>query len=331
MRAMVLEEYGAGYQFVEHDIVLPVPGPGEVRIKVAGSSFNPIDNKITQLGGELAFAPDLPAVLGMDVSGTVEAVGAGVTRFRVGDPVFGCAGGIKGIPGALAEYMVADQWLIAPAPQTMDLVDAAALPLVVLTAWLGLFDKAAIRRGQMLLVHGGAGGVGHMAVQLGVHIGAEVFATVSSPDKAAVVEALGGTPVYYRESAVAEYVAECTGGDGFDVIFDTVGGNVLDQSFAAAALGGQVISTATRSSHDLSLMHARSLSLHVVFMLLPMITGQGRELHGEVLTNMSALVDEGALAVLIDEQVFSFRDIAEAHRYWKGGSALGKILLTVSD
>ncbi|MCJ2163471.1 MULTISPECIES: zinc-binding dehydrogenase [unclassified Pseudodesulfovibrio] len=329
MKAMLLERYGADYAFAEHEVPCPEPGPGEVLIKVAGTSLNPIDNKIVTLGQALPFAPELPALLGMDVSGTVEALGQGASRFRAGERVFGCAGGLKGLPGALAEYMVADQRLLARAPECMELEDAAAMPLVAITAWLALFGKASVSRGQRLLVHGGAGGVGHMAVQLGTHVGAEVFATVSSPDKAAVVEALGGIPIDYRAMDVPRYVDEFTAGVGFDVVFDTVGGVTLDQSFAAARTGGQVVSTVTRSTHDLSPLHAKSLSLHVVFMLLPMITGLGRSLHGEILSNLSALVDEDALAVLIDERRFNFRDIEQAHRYWEKGEALGKICVTV--
>jgi len=329
MKAMLLEHYGADLSFAPHEVSRPEVGPGEVLIKIAGTSLNPIDNKIAILGEALAFAPELPAILGGDASGVVTSVGAGVTRFREGDRVFGCIGGVRGLSGALAEYAVADHRLLAPAPQCMDLADAATLPLVATTAWLALFDKAHLKRGQRLLVHGGAGGVGHIAVQLGVHIGAEVYATVSSPDKGAIVEALGGTPIDYNEMDVDAYVAEYAGSHGFDVVFDTVGGATLDRSFDAARIGGQVVSTVTRSTHDLSPLHAKSLSLHVVFMLLPLLTGEGRELHGEVLANMSALVDEDALAVLINEKRFAFEDIAEAHRYWAQGRAVGKIAISV--
>ncbi|MBG0789676.1 MAG: zinc-binding dehydrogenase [Desulfovibrionaceae bacterium] len=331
MKAMLLEEYGAEHRFAEHDVDAPVPGPGEVLVRVAGSSFNPIDNKMATLGNLLSFAPASPALLGMDVSGEVIATGKGATRFQPGDHVMGCAGGVVDIPGALAQYMAADERLLAPAPACMDLADAACLPLVSITAWLGLFGKASLARGQTLLVHGGAGGVGHMAVQLGAHIGAEVCATVSSPEKGLVVEALGGTPINYRETRVEEYVDAHTGGRGFDVVFDTVGGIVLDQSFTAAKTGGQVVSTVTRSSHDLSLLHTKSLSLHVVFMLLPMITGEGRELHGEILANVSGLVDEDALAVLIDDRRFDFREVGDAHRHWERGRASGKISLVPAD
>ncbi|MGL1861681.1 MAG: zinc-dependent alcohol dehydrogenase family protein [Pseudodesulfovibrio sp.] len=331
MKAMLLEEYGDQYAFVEHEMERPIPSPGQVLIKVAGSSLNPIDNKIVTMGDQLAFAPPLPALLGMDVSGVVEDVGAGMSRFQVGDRVFGCAGGLGSLPGALAEYMVVDERLIARAPVHMELADAAVLPLVSITAWLALFEKASIKERQTLLVHGGAGGVGHVAVQLGVHAGAEVFATVSSDTKASIVENLGGVPINYRDVPVDKYVEVATDGDGFDVVFDTVGGPTLDASFEAAARGGQVISTVTRSTHDLSLLHAKSLSLHVVFMLLPMLTGDGRALHGQILSEIANLVDEDKLAVLMDEKQFAFTEIADAHRYWASGDALGKISITVAD
>ncbi|MFH1913785.1 MAG: zinc-dependent alcohol dehydrogenase family protein [Pseudomonadota bacterium] len=331
MKAMVLERYGDDYAFAERELPRPEPGEGEVLVRVAGSSLNPIDHKIATLGTALAFAPELPAVPGMDVSGTVETVGPGVTRLRPGDRVFGCAGGLGDMPGALAEFMVADQALLAPAPQCMDLVDAAALPLVSITAWLALFERARLSAGQTLLVHGGAGGVGHIAVQLGVHAGAEVCATVSGNGKADVVEALGATPIDYRATPVDDYVAGLTGGRGFDVVFDTVGGAVLDASFRAAAPGGQVVSISTRSSHDLSTMHARGLSLHVVFMLLPLITRQGRAAYGRILEEVAALVDDDVLAVLLDERRFHFTEIAGAHRHWASGCALGKVSLVVEE
>ncbi|MDC0336155.1 zinc-dependent alcohol dehydrogenase family protein [Pseudodesulfovibrio sp.] len=331
MKAMVLEKYGDSYAFVQRDVKTPSPSPGQVLIKVVGSSVNPIDNKIVTLGNELAFAPALPAILGMDVSGIVEETGSGMSRFYPGDRVFGCAGGLGFLPGALAEYMVVDERLIAPAPVQMDLADAATVPLVSITAWIGLFTRASLKEGQKLLVHAGAGGVGHMAVQLGVHAGAEVYATVSSDAKAAVVEEMGGIPINYNDIPVDKYVKTATDGEGFDVVFDTVGGKNLDASFKAAAKGGQVVSTVTRSVHDLSIMHAKGLSLHVVFMLLPMLTGEGRALHGQILTEVAGLVDEGKLAVLLDEARFEYTQIAAAHRHWASGDALGKISIIVSS
>ncbi|WP_419786990.1 zinc-binding dehydrogenase [Pseudodesulfovibrio sp.] len=329
MKAMMLERYGEDFSFALRDVERPEPRPGEVLIKVVGSSFNPIDNKIATMGDKLGFAPELPAVPGMDVSGVVADIPHSMSKFQPGDRVFGCAGGLVNMPGALGEYMVADERLLAHAPKCMDLAEAAALPLVSITAWLALFERARIKPCRTLLVHGGAGGVGHVAVQLAQHAGAKVFATVSSDDKAAVVESLGATPIPYREMAVADYVAECTDGEGFDVVLDTVGGACLDQSFEAAAIGGQVVSTSTRATHDLAAMHAKGLTLHVVFMLLPLMTGDGRPLYGRILHEIAGMVDDDHLAVLLDSHRFDYTEVAEAHRYWASGEALGKILVTV--
>ncbi len=181
-----------------------------------------------------------------------------------------------------------------------------------------------------MLVHGGTGGVGHMAVQLGVHAGAKVFVAVSSTQKAAVVETLGGTPVLYHDEGVMQYVADFTFGQGFDVVFDTVGGANLDSSFQAAKVDGKVVTTDARSMQDLNPLQAKSLSLHVVNMLLPLLTGEGRILHGQILKEVACLVDADKLAVLIDEKQFSFTDIAQAHRHWESGDSLGKISVRVS-
>lgn len=327
MKAMILQSYGDGYDFIQQEIPRPEPGPGEVLIKVAGTNFNPIDNKIATLGDQLGFAPKLPAVLGMDVSGVVESVGEGVDVFKPGDAVYGCAGGLGDMQGALAEYMVADVDLLAHAPRNMELADAAALPLVSITAWLGLFGKADLCEGETLLVHGGAGGVGHMAVQLGIAAGAEVYATVSSETKATIVEALGATPINYHEKDVETYVSELTDGEGFDVIYDTIGGPHLETSFQAAVLDGAVVTTVSRSTIDLSLMHSKALSLHVVFMLLPLITGQERVMFTEILAQLAELVENDTVAVLLDEARFTMPEIAEAHRYWASGEAMGKIVI----
>lgn len=327
MQAMMLRSFGDQYDFVLLETPQPVPGPGEVLIRVAGSSFNPIDNKIATLGRELGVAPELPAIPGMDVSGVVVEAGCGFSRFLPGDAVYGCAGGLGSMPGALAEYMVVDERLIARAPENMELADAACLPLVSITAWLGLFVKAGIVPGERVLVQGGTGGVGHIVTQLAVEMGAEVHVTVSSDTKAMIVESLGATPVNYRDTDLVEYSRSVTDGDGFDVIYDTVGGANLDVSFQLAGIGGHVVTTVSRSTNDLGPMHARSLSLHVVFMLLPLITGQGRWQYGDILREIAALVEADKLAVLLDESRFHFTEIAEAHRYWAAGQATGKIAI----
>ena len=173
----------------------------------------------------------LPAVLGLDMAGTVEAKGPGVTEFQPGDEVFGMVGGVGGLQGTLAEFVVADVGLLAPKPKTLTMQQAAALPLATITAWEGLVDRAGVHAGQTVLVHAGVGGVGYAAVQIALAVGAKAFATVSS-DKRSILDALGVVAID-RNAPVEEYIAEHTGGEGFDIVYDTLGGQVLDASFAA--------------------------------------------------------------------------------------------------
>jgi NADPH2:quinone reductase len=298
-----------------------------VLIRVAGSSVNPVDTKI-RAGAIPGITPDFPAVLHGDVAGTVEAVGPGVDGFAPGDEVWGCAGGVKGCGGALAELMAADARLVARKPERLGPVDAAALPLVGITAWEALVDRARVTPGQRVLVHGAAGGVGHVGVQLAKLAGALVYATASTDAKAEVARQLGADGVIpYREQSVADYVAEHTGGAGFDVVFDTVGGDNLAASFAAARTGGAVVTIAARSTQDLAPLHAKGLTVHCVFMLLPMLTGHGRARHGEILSALARLIDAGRLRPLLDPEVFDFSAAAAAHRKLEQGAALGKIRL----
>ena len=328
MKAQLLQTYGDTPDFRLTDIDVPAVKPGHVLVRVVATSVNPIDIKIRKM--RPPFAPALPAILGMDVAGTVEAVGEGVSGLKHGDEVFGCAGGLADMPGALAEYMLADARLMALKPANLTMAQAAALPLVTITAWDALFDRARIKAGQFVLIHAGTGGVGHVAVQLAKSCGARVATTVSSADKAELARSLGADEIInYREEKPAEYVARLTGGRGFDVVFDTVGGANLDASFLATGPGGVVVSTNTRSTHDLSPLHAKALTLSVVFMLLPLITGQGRERHGEIMAQAAALVQGGKLRPHLD-RTFPLEDIAKAHEFLDSGRAVGKVVIQVA-
>jgi NADPH2:quinone reductase len=327
MKAMILEEFGEPDVFRMADLSSPEPARGEIMIRVAASSVNPIDWKIRS-GVAPARAPDFPAVLHGDVAGTVEAVGPGVERFKPGDEVYACAGGVKGHGGALAEFMVAQADLVALKPATLTLTEAAVLPGGARPAGAALIVRAAIRPGQRVLIHGGAGGVGHIAIQLAKCAGAIVYATVSNNAKAELARKVGAdVTINYWEQDVLEYVNEHTGGDGFDVVFDTVGGENLIHCFQAARLSGIVVSIATRCSADLTLLHHRNLTLHVVFILLPLLTGQGGARHGEILQNVARLVDNHRLRPFLDPERFPFRSVAEAHRKLQSGQAVGKIAL----
>ncbi|MBN9391202.1 MAG: zinc-dependent alcohol dehydrogenase family protein [Chloroflexi bacterium] len=327
MKAQIIRSYGGPEVFETADIPRPEVKPGHIIISVAATSINPVDYKVRQHGPGIA--PELPAVLHGDVAGTVAEVGEGVTRFKVGDEVYACAGGVRGTGGALAEYMLADAGLVALKPQSLTMAEAAALPLVVLTAWEGLVDQVKIEPGQTILVHAATGGVGHIVIQLAKAFGAKVFATASSDKKLEIGRGLGADVVInYKTTGVEEYVKEYTGGKGFDIVFDTVGGKNLEASFQAVRIHGQVASNAAGGSHDLSALSNKAANLHVVFMLLPMLTGQGRAHHGEILTEVAKLVDAGKVRPLVDPRQFTFEEVAEAHRYAESGNQVGKVVLT---
>ena len=327
MRAMVLNTYGENAPFVAVELPRPETQPGHVLVKIAATSVNTVDTMIRQMGKEnLPLSPDLPAVLGMDFAGVVEAVGDGVSGFSPGDEVYGCAGGLLNLQGALAEFMPADARLIAHKPKSLSMREAAALPLVGITAYEGL-RRAHAGAGKKLLVQGGAGGVGHVAVQLGKHFGAEVYSTASGATQLALIDDYGATPIDYRAEQVADYVAKHTGGAGFDVIFDSVGGANMATSFEAAALNAHIATTVALLELDLSPAHFKGLSLHVIFMLIPMIHDRGREEHGAILSKLAAIVDEGALKPLLDEKQFGFADVGAAHDRLTSGDAIGKVVV----
>ncbi len=331
MKAMVLTQFGEPDHFALRDLPDPSPGPGEVLIRVAASGVNPVDTKFRRNGSPIA--PELPGILGMDVAGTVEEVGSGVAAFRPGDTVYGCAGGLRGIPGSLAERMVADARLLAPKPELLSFREAAALPLVAITAWDGLIDRVRTLAGRRVLVYAGTGGVGHVALQLAKAHGDDatlVATTASSPEKARIARELGADEVIdYRHEPPAAFVERITGGAGFDVVFDSVGGDNLDRAIEAAALHAEVVSIVTRQSYDLGPAMTKGLTLHIVLMLLPMIHNQGRAHHGEILRHANALVATERLRPLLDPHRFTLAQTADAHRLLESGQAVGKVVIDI--
>jgi len=329
MKTMIINQFGNSDVFVEKQLDKPKNKAGHLLVKVAATSVNTVDTMIRQMGTELGpLAPELPAILGMDFAGVVEEVGEGVTQFSVGDEVYGCAGGLGQLPGTLAEYMVADANLVALKPKSLSMKEAAALPLVGITAYEGL-TRANAGRDQRILVHGGAGSVGHVALQLAKALGANVYATVSNNAQFDLIESLGATPINYKEESVSDYVNRYTDGNGFDVVFDSVGGANMANSFDAAALNGQVASTVSMVELDLTTAHFKGLSLHVVFMLIPMLHNHKRHEHAQVLQTLAEIVDAGKLKPILDKEHFTLSDIGAAHDRLSSGNAIGKVVVEV--
>lgn len=325
---MVIEKFGGADAFHEREVPNPILKPGHVLIRVAATSVNPLDCKVRS-GFFHPITHPFPAILHGDVAGTVSAVGGGVSKFKVGDEVYGCAGGIGSYQGSLAEFMLADADLLAHKPKKLTMRQAAALPLVAITAWEALIDRAKIREGQNVLIHAGTGGVGHIAIQLAKWKKAKVYTTVSSEEKGSMAKSLGADElIFYKKESVEEYLQRCTGGAGFDVVFDTLGNATLDASMQAISHFGHVVSILGGSTHDLTPLFRKNGTLHMVIMLAPLLSGAGRSAQGKILETVAELADRGLIRPLLDAHVFNFTQVGKAHGHLESGKAVGKIVLS---
>lgn len=314
------------------DIPKPeLPSPHHLRVKLAAAGVNPVD---TKLRAKPAYHPDkLPAILGCDGAGVVEAVGDQVTRFKVGDEVYFCNGGIGDEPGNYAEYTTLHEEYCAAKPANLSLQDSAALPLVLITAWEALVERANLQAGQTILIHAAAGGVGHVAMQLAHDLGARVAVTVSDDKKAGLARGLGAEKIiHYREQDFVQETLSWTGGKGADVVFDTVGGETWLRSLNAARIGGKVVSVLATplAAADVQLARLRNLTLGFELMLTP----QALNLHDErvrqreILEGGAKLVEQGHLGMLVTHRL-PLEQAAEAHKLIEAGGMIGKIILTM--
>jgi len=324
MKAMTIKALGGSDVFQLTDQEKPMAKAGHMVVEVKATSVNPLDTMLRAV--QTPWSENLPEILHGDVAGIVTEIGSGVTNFKVGDQVYGCAGGIAGTDGALAQFMLVDCDLMALKPQTLSMVQAAALPLVAITAWEALNDKLQIKAGDNVLIHGAAGGVGHIAIQLAKHLGATVTAT-STPRNIEIAATLDADHVInVAEQSVADYVSQYTDGIGFDAIFDTVAGDNIQKSFEAVKFNGAVATTLPVD--DVLQVALKSLSFHSVLMLIPLVHGLNRASHGAILTKIAKLVDDGAIKPLIDPRQFTIWQVADAHAYLESGQAVGKVVLT---
>ena len=325
MKAMILDAPEASFRPVE--IERPAPGPGQVLVRIEASGVTVLDTKIR--AGKAAHARQpLPAVLGMEMAGVVQELGEGVTRFEIGDEVYGMTGGVGGHQGSMAEFVAVEAALLAKKPANLSMREAASLPLNVITAWEGLIDRAKVQPGQAVLVQGGAGGVGRIVLQLAKAFGAKTFGT-GSQDSLAPIAALGAAAIDYRKETVADYVAKHTGGKGFDIVYDTAGGSSLDNSFAAVARSGHVVSALGWSTHALAPLSFKAASYSGVFTLLPLLTGEGGAHHGKILEKAAKLVEEGLLKPHLDPRAFTLADADRAHLAVTDKSAKGKVVISI--
>jgi NADPH:quinone reductase-like Zn-dependent oxidoreductase len=311
MRAIVQHSFGGPEVLEPGERPVPEPRATEVRVRVEAAGVNPVDWK-TRAGKGAAAQSGLPLTVGWDVSGTVDAVGPGVTRFVVGDPVFG----MPWFPreaAAYAEYVTAPSRQFARRPDTLGVVEAGGLSLAGLTAWQCLVDIAQVRPGQRVLVHAGAGGVGHLAVQIAAARGAYVIATASAAKHDLLADLGVDQAVDYRSQEFEQVV------EPVDVVYDLIGGEVSLRSLDVLRPDGVMISLPSAAAAT-AIEAAKARGLRAVGMLV--------EPDGHGLEALAALVEEGSLRVLV-EKTFPLERAAEAHRLGEEGHATGKIVLTV--
>ncbi len=324
MKAMIIKQLGGSdvFQLTEKD--KPSLKAGHLVVQVKATSVNPLDTMLRSV--ETPWSANLPEVLHGDVAGIVTEAADDVNDFKIGDEVYGCAGGIAGIDGALAEFMLVDADLMALKPKTLTMKQAAALPLVAITAWEALHDKLAVKAGDNVLIHGATGGVGHIAVQLAKYFGATVTATAKSRtiEQASCLGA--DNLVNVDNCSVQDYVQQFSAGKGFDAVFDTIAGDNIQRSFEAARFNGAVATTLP--IENVLQVALKSLSFHSVLMLIPLTEGINRASHGKILRQVAELVDQGLIKPLIDDSNFTIWQVADAHARLESGKAVGKITLT---
>jgi NADPH:quinone reductase len=327
MQALILEHHNG--PLIMAECPRPAARAGQVLVRIAAAGLNPLDAKIRAGAAEHAKHP-LPLVLGIDMAGVVVEVGSGVEGFSPGDAVYGMTGGVGGIQGSLAQYAAVDAALLVLAPANLSMREAAALPLAFITSYAGIVDRAKLQAGRTVLVQGGAGGVGHVSVQLAHAIGAKVFATASPRDHG-YLASLGATPIDYRAMSVEQYVAMHTQGEGFDLVVDTAGGASLDASFAAVKHFGQVVSALGWGTHALAPLSFREATYSGVFTLHALLTGQHRAHHGEMLREATRLADAGKLKPRIDARRFDLAHAERAYAAMQDGTARGKIVVEIES
>ena len=323
MHAITVPNPGGADSLVFAEIPDPTAGHGEVLIEVAAAGVNRAD--IGQREGHYPSPVGASPLMGMEVSGIVRALGAGVSRWAVGDRVCGLLPG-----GGYASLAVAAEGQLLSVPDSLDLVDAAGLPEAIATVWSNVFLTAAIRAGETLLVHGGSSGIGTIAIQLARAFGSLVAVTAGSPAKLAACERLGAAIlINYRTEDFAERIAEATDGRGVDVILDSIGGGYLERNLASLAPRGRLVAIANLSGEsgtlDFGLMMRRWLSIHGSTLRARPIA-EKNEIIASVQENVWPLVTTGQVVPVIDGR-FSLADAADAHQRLESSEHIGKLLL----
>lgn len=326
MRAAVIHAFGGPEVLQIEERPEPALRDTDVLVEVHATSVNPVDTKVRASSG----APrPLPAILGYDVSGVVVRCGSRATPWKAGDEIFAAPNLFR--DGANAQYVTVDARSAARKPSSVDHATAAALPLVSQTAWEALHLRARILPGQTILIHAGAGGVGHIAVQLAKLHGCRVITTAGREESIAFCRDIlrADEVIDYRKTDFAERVRELTQGKGVPVVIDTVGGEVFAKSLDCAGINAQVVTILGSNTGDRSrgLLY-RNISVHYEFMGVPTAHEIEPERPGQILAGVAQLVDSGLLHPHVSQRL-PLEQIAAAHRQVESGRTIGKVVITV--
>lgn len=335
MQAIVMTEPGGPEVLQLQEIPDPeITTATQILVRLKAAGVNPIDTKLRSRG---TFYPDhKPSVLGCDGAGVVEAVGIEVEEFAVGDEVYFCDGGLgAAATGNYAELTIVDEKFVTHKPTSIGFPKAAAAPLVLITAWESLYDRGRLQPGQQVLIHAGAGGVGHVAIQLAKLQGAEVVTTVGSTEHAAFVQELGADLVInYKEEDFVESVLNWTHGEGVDLAFDTVGKDTFFQTVYAVRTYGDLVTLLEPdfSIGNLKNARAKNLRISLELMLTPMLQNrQDDQLdQTKILQQCARLINEDKLNICLN-QTFPLAEAAAAHQLLEAGGMKGKLALVMND
>ena len=330
MKAMVMARAGNPDILELKEIPAPaITGPTEVLVRVKAAGVNPVDTKLRRGHYHL---PQLPALLGCDGAGVVEATGKHVTRVKPGDEIYFFHGGFGLKPGNYAEYTVLDERFLALKPRSLDFIRAAAAPLVLITAWEALHDRARLGFGHTVLIHAGAGGVGHIAIQLAKLAGARVATTIGSEEKITFVNTLGADcAINYRQQDFVAAVLEWTQGKGVDIAMDNVGGGTFQATFPAVRFYGDLVTLLPpENTTDWTVARQRNLRVSLEVMLSPQMFDleQAQRHQAWILEEGARRFDGGELTVHVSH-VLPLGEAAEAHALLEKGGTIGKIVLAM--
>ncbi len=332
MRAVLMTAAGGPEVLKLFEVPEPqIAGDHDVRVRLRAAGINPIDYKLRSNG---TIGGSLPAVLGWDGAGVVESTGSAVTRLRPGDEVYFCDGGFGPAPGTYQEVKIVDERYLARKPERLSFIEAAAAPLVTITAWEAQRERARVAEGQSVLVQAGAGGVGHMSVQIARLAGARVATTVTPGPKTELAASLGAQlRIDYQREDVGEKLRAWTGTDGADVVHDTVGGKTFTACFSLVRPYGDLVSNVESPWEDeaITAMHNRNLRVSFTWMPAPSVFGwpAHRERQRTILEQAAAHFDAGDLRIVVGA-TFPLDKAADAHRALESGQVIGKAVLTMS-